>query len=228
MKLVLALLASVVAISPLAVHAQFEGTLALEPLGCAQAGKCILKNKLRFTDSKSLVWEAAAGLETDGASIPPFFQPLVGKPFEESFLKAAIVHDHYCKRHVRPWRLTHRIFYEGLIDQDVPKGKAKLMYYAVYLGGPKWVELVPGNKCGQNCINKITTLDGKPTVNFREADYSLFDMKAELEPLKKELQANPDALSLEQLEARAKLKRPGDYYYRNGDKVQMNDDMITE
>lgn len=198
---------------------QFEGDLVLNPLGCEQTGKCTIGNKLRFTDSNKLVWEAAAGLETDGATIPTFFQPFVGKPFEPMFLKAAIVHDHYCKRHVRSWRSTHRVFYEGLLDQGVAMAKAKVMYYAVYLGGPKWVKLIPGTNCGKNCTNKITTAAGTPIVNFREADYSLFDMNAELKALESELASNPNALTLDDIEKRAQKKRANDYYYRNGDTV---------
>ncbi|MDS4025502.1 MAG: DUF1353 domain-containing protein [Candidatus Contendobacter sp.] len=209
-------------------YAQFEGVLSLLPPGCQTTGKCTLENKLRFTDNSNVVWEAKAGLETDGASIPPFFQPFVGKPFDESFIKAAVIHDHYCDRHVRPWRQTHRVFYEGLIDQGVSQAKAKLMYFAVYLGGPKWVELIPGKNCGKNCINALKTAAGKPVINFREADYSLFDMQAILKDLSQELEANPGALTLEQLEARAQARRPNDYYYTHGSQIQVDGSGITE
>lgn len=209
-------------------QSQFEGDLVLEPPGCEHAGKCTLKNKLRFIDSSNVVWEAAAGLETDGASIPSFFQPFVGKPFESAFVRAAVVHDHYCVRHVRPWRATHRVFYEGLLDQGVSSTKAKLMYYAVYLGGPKWVKLVPGLNCGKNCINKLTTVAGTPVFNSKEADYALFDMDAELKALEVELISDPTNLSLDDLEKRAQKRRPNDYYYRNGDTVPISDFGITE
>ena len=208
--------------------AQFEGVLSLIPPDCQATGACTLENKLRFTDNAKVVWEAKAGLKTDGASIPPFFQPFVGKPFDESFIKAAVIHDHYCVRHVRPWRQTHRVFYEGLIDQGVPKDKAKIMYFAVYLGGPKWVELIPGKNCGKNCINAIKTVGGKPVINFREADYSLFDMKTILNDLSQELEANPDTLTLEQLEARAQARRSNDYYYRHGAQVEVDGSEILQ
>lgn len=208
--------------------AQFEGDLRLMPPDCQATGACILENKLRFTDNARVVWEAKAGLKTDGASIPPFFQQLVGKPFNESFIKAAVIHDHYCDRRVRPWRQTHRVFYEGLIDQGVPKVNAKIMYFAVYLGGPKWVELIPGKNCGKNCINAIKTAGGKPVINFREADYSIFDMKTLLNDLSQELEVNPDALTLEQLEARAESRRTNDYYYRHGAQVEVNGSEILQ
>lgn len=213
---------------PLSSFAQFEGELSLVPAGCRGKGKCTLKNRLRFTDSAKVDWEARAGLVTDGASIPTFFQPFVGQPFQDSFIKAAVIHDHYCDRHVRPWRQTHRVFYEGLIDQGVSKVKAKVMYFAVYLGGPKWIELIPGNKCDANCINNITTASGKPVINYREADYSLFNMQLLLNNLAQELEANPDALTLEQIEDRARAKRPNDYYYRNGHQVKVDGQGITQ
>lgn len=222
-----AVLVAALSISP-SSFAQFDGVLSLVPTGCQATGKCTLKNKLRFTDSAKVDWEAKAGLVTDGASIPTFFQPFVGQPFEDSFIKAAVIHDHYCDRHVRPWRQTHRVFYEGLLDQGVPKAKAKVMYFAVYLGGPKWVELIPGNKCVGNCINNITTVSGKPVINSREADYALFDMPLLLKDLAQELEANPDALTLEQIEDRARAKRPNDYYYRNGHQVKVDALGITQ
>jgi hypothetical protein len=46
------------------------------------------------------------------------------------------------------------MFYDGLVESGVDVAKAKLMYYAVYLAGPKWVQLVPGKPCGPNCIFK--------------------------------------------------------------------------
>lgn len=219
--------AGLFAVSMLA-QAQFVGDLVLEPAGCTQTGKCNVRNKLRFTDSNKLVWETDDGEPTDGATIPPIFQPIVGKPFEESFLKAAIIHDHYCVRHVRPWRATHRVSYEGLIDQGVPQSKAKLMYYAVYLGGPKWIKLIPGTGCGGNCVKSLTASDGKPVIRYREADYATVTSESELAALEQELQANPEGISLEDLEKRAQLKRPNDFYYRNGDQVRMKNLLATE
>jgi hypothetical protein len=214
-------------LSNLAV-AQFVGELEFIPPDCQAHGACILKNKLRFTDVAGLSWEADAGLTTDGASIPSFFQPFVGKPFDAAFIKAAVIHDHYCVRHVRPWRVTHRVFYEGLLAQGVDKTKAKVMYYAVYLGGPKWVELIPGKKCDGNCVKTITDSNGKPVINFRTADYELFDMELELKQVAASLEKNPESISLEQLEARAKKRRPNDYYYKNGSQVHMSGNGISE
>jgi hypothetical protein len=199
--------------------AQFQGELILQPAGCDQQGLCTLKNDLRYTDPKGLVWQAAAGLKTDGASIPPVFQPIVGAAFKEQFIKAAVIHDHYCIRQVRTWMQTHRVFYDALLESGVPKVKAKLMYYAVLLGGPKWADLMPGKNCVGNCINSITTKNNRPVKQTRKADYELFDMQKELRQLETILTVNPDALTDEQLIARALERRPGDEFLTYRDKI---------
>lgn len=213
---------------PISARAQFDGELVLLPVGCQAAGQCTLKNKLRFADPTGAVWEAKAGLVTDGASIPGIFQPFVGKPFEEDFIKAAVIHDHYCDRHVRPWRQTHRVFYEGLVAQGVSKAKAKVMYFAVYLGGPKWVELIPGLKCDGNCINAMKTSSGSPGFRARKADYAAQDLPEELRKLSEEIEANPDLLTLDEIDARARALRPNDYYYKNGSRVKVDNPLAIE
>lgn len=208
--------------------AQFDGILILIPEGCESKGQCTLKERLRFTDSSKIVWEASAGLQTDGASIPAIFQTIVGKPFTQSFIKAAVVHDHYCDRHVRPWRQTHKVFYEALIDQGVSKMKAKVMYFAVYLGGPKWVKLMPGKVCGNNCINTFKTPNGSSGVYARKADFSAPDIAAAMKDVTKILETDPDALSLDQLEKKAADLRPSDFFYKHGSDVNADEIGITE
>jgi hypothetical protein len=209
-------------------HAQFDGNLELIPAGCESIGQCKLKNPLRFTDSSKVVWEARADLPTDGASIPGIFQPFVGSPYDPAFIKAAIIHDHYCDRHVRPWRQTHKVFYEGLIDQGVSKGKAKTMYFAVLLGGPKWIKLVEGINCGKNCVNSQTSLSGTPGIYARRADYTAPDLSPAIHAISKVLEENPDALSLDDLEKEAKKVRPNDFFFMRGNTVSASELGITQ
>lgn len=197
-------------------EAQFSGELGLLPPGCEKSGQCTLKNSIKFVDEAGLVWQAAAGLVTDGASIPGVFQPFVGIPFEPAFIRAAVVHDHYCERHVRPWRATHRVFYEGLVAQGVSLANAKVMYLAVLLGGPKWIQLIEGKNCGKNCINQIKTSAGMPGFVARKADYTAKDLQPEMKRLADELKADHNALTLSEIEARAILLRPNDYYFLRG------------
>jgi hypothetical protein len=208
--------------------AQFEGNLELIPPGCEQLGQCKLKGPLRFTDSAKVVWEAKAELLTDGASIPGVFQPLIGSPFDPAFIKAAVIHDHYCDRHVRPWTQTHRVFYDGLIAGGVSLAKAKTMYFAVFLGGPKWIKLVPGIKCGTNCVNNFKSTSGVAGVYSRRADYSAADVVPSVQSVAKLLDLNPESLSLEDLEKLARKLRPADFFYKNGETIDASTLGITE
>jgi hypothetical protein len=222
------LLAAVLLLFSCGARAQFEGTLELIPPGCEQLGQCKLKTPLRFTDSSKVVWEANAGLPTDGASIPGLFQPFIGSPFDTKFIKAAVVHDHYCLNHVRPWRQTHKVFYEGLIAEGVSLGKAKTMYFAVFLGGPKWVSLKPGTNCGPNCVNNVKSTSGVAGVYARSADYSAADISPSVKSVANLLEINPNALSLDELEKLAVQLRPSDFFYKNGDSVDASLIGITE
>ncbi len=107
------------------------------------------QNDLNFIDAKAQKWVAPRNTLTDGASIPRMFIKVIGDPRSREFLNAATVHDAYCGRgnesgqyyHVAPWQSVHRMFYDGLRVGGTPATKAKLMYAAVYLGGPRWAEL---------------------------------------------------------------------------------------
>ena len=202
----------------------FEGNLVLLPPGCQHTPKhiCRLGEPLRYRspDGKT-VWQAdkwedgnlESGL-TNGASIPIWAQPIIGKPYDESYLKAAVIHDHYCyeENRVRSWRDTHRMFYDALIDLNLNKTKAKIMYYAVYWGGPKWVKLAPGQNCGPGCINNV-----QPSGMRWEGDqFGTTDFRKELEDVRMLVEANPD-IDIDALEARAEERKPGDFFFVHGD-----------
>lgn len=215
-------------LGPTISSAQFTGELVLIPKGCEQIGQCILKEALRFKDASGTIWEAKATLKTDGASIPGIFQPFIGGPFDEKFIKAAIVHDHYCDRHVRSWRTTHRVFYDALLDQGVSTAKAKTMYLAVLVGGPKWIKLIPGKNCGTNCINAMKSTTGVSGFHSRAADYSLPALAPTMQEVHAQLQADPNALTVEQIETRARQLKPDDFYFANGDSTVVTSPYATE
>lgn len=106
----------------------------------------LAKEPLVFVDPAGKEWVAPVGTKTDGASIPTIFLSLAGDRFEREYLNAAVVHDAYCDRRnkgqqsyqTRPWREVHRMFFEALIAGGATPAKAKLMYAAVWLGGPRW------------------------------------------------------------------------------------------
>lgn len=92
-----------------------------------------------FTEPVSnRVWTAPSGALVDGASIPRVFWSIVGGPFEGEYRDASILHDHECTVRVQPWREVHRMFHQACLAGGVHPLKARLMYAAVYLFGPRW------------------------------------------------------------------------------------------
>ncbi|MDR6668780.1 M12 family metallopeptidase [Rhizobium sp. 1399] len=211
----------------------FEGELELIPDGCKEQGECFLKNDLTFTDARGVRWRAGKWIpgspesietgKTDGASIPDWARFIVGEPFNDEYLKAAVIHDHYCykENHVRSWRETHRMFYNAMISLNVPDPKAKLMYAAVYLGGPRWTRLVPGESCGPLCL--YDAVKGLSTVNKVGSDLVLVEkdryndvtFKKDLETIQARLEADP-TVSLSQIEDMVIRIRPDDSFDRAG------------
>ncbi len=213
-------------------RADFVGDLVLQPPGCQGTGHCTLGADFGFVDAKGTGWQAAKGLLTDGASIPPWAQPFVGAPFEAAYIKAAVIHDHYCDRHVRPWRDTHRVFYEALRKSGVEAGKAGIMYFAVMVGGPKWLWLVKGKPCpvGMGCINQFDIGASVPGSQFgigeqaellmiRPEDYASATFTNAMAQNLPELTAAGDALTPEEVEALAEQAMKDDFYFKNPDEV---------
>ncbi|MEE9376001.1 MAG: DUF1353 domain-containing protein [Rhizobiaceae bacterium] len=103
--------------------------------------------ELIFIDAQNKRWVAPVGTLTDGASIPTMFVSIIGHPRSKEFINAATVHDAYCATgnesgsfyHTATWQAVHRMFYDAIIVGGVPSAKAKTMYAALYLGGPRWV-----------------------------------------------------------------------------------------
>jgi hypothetical protein len=102
--------------------------------------------ELTFIDSRGDVWTAPIKTLTDGASIPTIFEPIIGDRQSRDYLLAAALHDAFCgvgnealaTFQTRAWEDVHRMFFEALIASGTPPKKAKLMFAAVYLGGPRW------------------------------------------------------------------------------------------
>lgn len=234
-KMLVSLFAWAIALNP--VRAEFVGTLEFTPTGCEAEGLCIIKSDFEYKYPKGVRWQTKANDKTDGASIPPWARPFVGQPFERDYLKAAVIHDHYCDWHVRPWRQTHRVFYDALLESGVSESRAKLLYYAVYLGGPKWAELIPGIDCGPHCIMKAeidrsmgesSNMDrplGKASKsrNFvtRPARYTDPGFSTELEAVEKLIAESGGKVDLLYLEKRAENLNSNDIFYKSGDKIML-------
>lgn len=211
-------------------EAGFEGELALVPVDCEVQGSCRLAEKFGFVDRNGLGWEAAKGLQTDGASIPLWARPLVGGAFEDAFIKAAVIHDHYCDRRVRTWRRTHRVFYEALLASGVSKSKSGVMYFAVLVGGPKWVKLVKGRYCstGSNCVNfdpashignSLSLSEDGDVLLARRPVYDTDRFRMMLSRYQSKLEAKGEQLTAEDVDQLALEEMKGDFFFEAGDEV---------
>lgn len=124
--------------------------LKLEPEKIRLEGRAYdfqrLAERLDFIDAQGWNWNAPEKSLTDGASIPEIFVPLIGFPNEPRFVNAAALHDAYCGvgnengpvYHSKTWQEVHRLFYDALVASGTPDTKAKIMFAAVWLGGPRW------------------------------------------------------------------------------------------
>jgi hypothetical protein len=230
-QIIFALVVSCCAL-PANAAGRFTGELELDPPGCEKQLECTVKSEFGYIDSSGIGWQAKAGLKTDGASIPTWAQSFVGAPFAKEFIRAAVIHDHYCRRHVRSWRTTHWVFYDALRASNVSEDKALLMYYAVYLGGPKWLKLIKGESCptGVNCLQRIpdrawptnTSLvkgqEDEATYMVRSHQYDAPGFTNELKEVEK-LITEKGGITREELEKRAQALRPKDFFYGNPDTV---------
>jgi len=139
-----------------------------------------MQSRLGFIDGTTAKWEAPVGTLTDGASIPPLFHGIVGDPTSPEFADAAAMHDAYCgignesgpNYHARAWPQVHRMFYDALRVGGTPERKAKLMFAAVWLGGPRWGDWdrgltdVPGSEKKQILKRAQTLIEGQnPSVD---------------------------------------------------------------
>lgn len=116
--------------------ARFEGDFLVTLL---DDGRDIrLESDLVFYDPQEVRWAVPKGAVVDGASIPKAFWSLVGGPLEGKYRNASIIHDWFCDKRTRTWQATHRVFFDGMIASDVGAVQAKLFYYAVLWGGPRW------------------------------------------------------------------------------------------
>lgn len=103
---------------------------------------------LTFTDEEGRTWTAPKGTWTDGASVPRFALAITDGRFDQRFLKAAVIHDAYCQRinesrasgqyRQERWEDVHKMFYDACKAGNTPEKRAKSMYAAVLVRGPRW------------------------------------------------------------------------------------------
>lgn len=109
-----------------------------------------LLEPLVYVDSCGRRWTAPAGYRTDGASIPRFFWRVIGSPFVGKYRRAAVIHDVYCsegkklkKNKVligkdRKSPAIHKLFHEMMLTDGTSRLRARVMYLAVRICGPRF------------------------------------------------------------------------------------------
>ncbi len=115
-----------------------SGELLLKPLGDGRNMQ--VAQQIEFVDSQGRRWTVPPGTKTDGASIPRSLWSIVGSPFTGTYLRAAVIHDHYTTTKYRGWMDTHDIFYDVMIADGTDRKQALLMWAAVYRFGPRWTK----------------------------------------------------------------------------------------
>jgi hypothetical protein len=158
---------------------RFLGTIEFIDKNCPNNENprfCKLKNEHTFLGSDGLRnWQTVAWADgnnesgtTNGADIPRLVRKLVGYPFDEKILPAAIVHDHYTfnENHHVNWYDTHLMYLQILLDQGLDPVKAYTQYFAVYTFGDHWTEVVKGETCS---VVKCVKTDSAPAGEFHQA-----------------------------------------------------------
>ncbi len=138
----------------------FKGEVATEWL--PNGRDMMLLEDFAYIDPTSKQWDAPANSVVDGASIPQPFWSFTGGPFSGKYREASVVHDVACQQKQESWQDVHLMFYYACRCGGVRETKAKVMYYAVYVGGPKWVR---------------RTVDGKPVFEMLSPPIEHFDEK---------------------------------------------------
>lgn len=118
-------------------HAQgkFVGTVRAEWIG---ERNMKLLAPFEFIDGSGRSWPVPTGSIVNGASIPRPFWSVIGGPFEGPYRNASVVHDYHCDAKKASWQDVHRMFFHAMIAEGTAIAKAKIMYYAVLVGGPRW------------------------------------------------------------------------------------------
>ncbi|MEM8863211.1 MAG: DUF1353 domain-containing protein [Chloroflexota bacterium] len=168
----------------------------------------VLSEDFVYVDSFGKEWIAPAGTKTDGASIPQAFLSATGDRLDGDYLDAAVVHDAYCQGfnsdletyQSETWQYVHYMFYEALLTTGVPEQQAKMMYAAVYMGGPRWGEdveidgaVVIGTKENGSSLtgvdnSSLRVVDAEPTAEELAEFEAMLEWIESENPTGKELQ----------------------------------------
>jgi hypothetical protein len=120
----------------------FDGDFVVEPT--QDGAGVIVREPLVFVDNKGLRWEVPAGakLSRDDSLKRSGLSDAVYSSLQ---IAALYIHSYYCETKERSWQDTHKMLYWAMRAAQVDETKAKMMYAATYLFGPRWGPDVDSN-----------------------------------------------------------------------------------
>jgi hypothetical protein len=174
-------------------YGKFVGQVRTEWLETDNRSMRILAD-FGYVDPTGKLWMAPADSIVDGASIPWPFWSVIGGPFEGPYRSASVVHDVACERKIDQWKDVHRMFYHACRCGGAGEYQAKIMYWAVYHFGPRWVVKTKKikSKTGVSVKIRFGELLNVPQATAKQVSAFLAYIKLEAVPLSLE--------ELEQLE----------------------------
>lgn len=134
-------------------NGSFVGKVVAEWLPDGRGMKLI--EPFSYLDPRGSRWDAPVGWVVDGASIPQIAWSVIGGPFEGKYRNASVIHDVACDQKSRPWVEVHRAFYTAMLASEVDPIRAKIMYAAVYYGGPRWERKVTVNNVPNGEVQQV-------------------------------------------------------------------------
>lgn len=178
------------------VPVQFHGRLVGEFLDDGR--KIKLLAPYSYTDPAGEIWTVPTDTIVDGASIPQLFWSVIGGPLEGKYRNASVVHDFYCDEKTRPWEAVHRVFFDAMLESGVDELQAKVMYYAVYVFGPRW-ETVESRTVSLECADGSCSVVFTPqqvTLDLPPPPFNALEVENDIEAI---LKTNPSLDAIETL-----------------------------
>jgi len=89
-----------------------------------------------YTDPEGKIWNAPAGSEINGASIPRPLWSTVGSPYTDDYRNASIVHDVAVDKNITPQQRKEadKMFYYACLAGGCSKPQARVLYLGVRIG----------------------------------------------------------------------------------------------
>ncbi len=141
----------------------FQGKVIVEWLDDPYVLKMRMTQDFAFRHSDGDTWVVPANAIVDGNSLPTLFVSFIGRPFDSSFRKTALVYDHAAKSKQRSWKDAQRMFHEAAIVEGVMPVEAKVMYLLLNAAGLRWAER--GDRdCYGRCHRRDANLEWSPRV----------------------------------------------------------------